>query len=225
MEACANDNEFDPFAVSAEWLDHDAPPNVWPGATVEHQETDPRISNLLCIPAPARFLSCEPMLGPLDLSRWTPRGLECPSCYWGGSEKDSECVTIQGNAHWRCPKCLADCSGLPPHEFLGAGIHWIICGFETGRNARPGHPDWARSLRDQSKAAGVPFFYKHHGEWLHESQRASADLIRRFDRCPVRGALSGTNGPTETRVGAWAGCSPATCLMASATWKSPRSKS
>lgn len=50
------------------------------------------------------------------------------------------------------------------------GIDWIIAGGESGANARPMHPQWARSLRDQCKEAEVPFFFKQHGEWLHESQ-------------------------------------------------------
>ncbi len=46
-----------------------------------------------------------------------------------------------------------------------AGIDWLICGGESGPGARPMHPDWARSLRDQGTAAGVPFFFKQWGEW------------------------------------------------------------
>lgn len=45
------------------------------------------------------------------------------------------------------------------------GIDWVICGGESGPHARPMHPDWARSLRDQCAAAGVPFFFKQHGAW------------------------------------------------------------
>lgn len=52
-------------------------------------------------------------------------------------------------------------------------ISWVICGGESGHNARPMHPDWARSLRDQCRDAGVPFFFKQWGEWLpweHDAQ-------------------------------------------------------
>lgn len=45
------------------------------------------------------------------------------------------------------------------------GIHWVICGGESGPGARPMHPDWARSLRDQCASAGVAFFFKQWGEW------------------------------------------------------------
>lgn len=50
------------------------------------------------------------------------------------------------------------------------GIDWVICGGETGPNARSMHPDWVRSLRDQCVEAGVPFFFKQWGEWLPDDQ-------------------------------------------------------
>ncbi len=46
------------------------------------------------------------------------------------------------------------------------GLNWIIAGGESGPGARPSHPDWFRSVRDQCQAAGVPFFFKQWGEWL-----------------------------------------------------------
>jgi len=51
-------------------------------------------------------------------------------------------------------------------------IDWVICGGESGPNARPMNPEWARSLRDQCQEAGIPFFFKQWGEWipLKESQ-------------------------------------------------------
>lgn len=45
-------------------------------------------------------------------------------------------------------------------------LHWVVVGGESGRKSRPMHPDWARSLRDECTAAGVPFFFKQWGEWL-----------------------------------------------------------
>jgi protein gp37 len=51
-------------------------------------------------------------------------------------------------------------------------LDWVICGGESGPHARPMHPGWARSLRDQCAAAGVPFFFKQWGEWLHMPERA-----------------------------------------------------
>lgn len=55
-------------------------------------------------------------------------------------------------------------------------LDWVICGGETGPGARPMHPDWARSLRDQCQASNTPFFFKHHGEWLHSNQQTGQPL-------------------------------------------------
>ncbi len=117
-----------------------APANVWIGTTVEDQaRADLRIPALLAIPAKVRFLSCEPLLGPVDLSRVVV-----------GEER-------------------IDYDPLRGKELPGAvcrdRIHWVICGGESGGQARPMHPEWARSLRDQCAAAGVPFFFKQWGEW------------------------------------------------------------
>lgn len=64
---------------------------------------------------------------------------------------------------------LGPLSFIPfPHLLASVGplyCDWLICGGESGSHARPMHPDWARSLRDQCKAAGVAFFYKQTGEW------------------------------------------------------------
>ena len=104
-------------------------PNVWLGVSVEDQAAaDSRIPLLLQTPAAVRFISAEPLLGP---------------------------VTI--NAH-RFPL------------LWNSKLDWIIVGGESGPGARPMHPDWARSLRDQCGAAGVPFFFKQWGEWLPAMQ-------------------------------------------------------
>lgn len=123
------------------WRDSkDIPANVWIGTTVENQEmADKRIPELLKIPAKVRFLSCEPLLGPVDLQHvWLPSGINPPIF----SKRQS---------------------GF--HDQPDGGIHWVICGGESGRNARPMHPDWARSLRAQCAAARVPFHFKQWGEW------------------------------------------------------------
>jgi protein gp37 len=114
-------------------------PNVWLGTSVEDQKTaDERIPHLLNCPAKVRFLSCEPLLGPVDLSdliKWCP-------------EHDFDGGFCVGPCRYR------------------RYIHWVICGGESGPNARPMHPAWARSLRDQCVRAEVPFFFKQFGEWL-----------------------------------------------------------
>ena len=118
-------------------------PNVWIGATICNQaEADRDIPKLLAVPAAKRFLSMEPLLGPVDLSL-------C-NCDKGSKPGPG------GAGGVTCPRCN------------GAGgrmVDWVIVGGESGYNARPMHPDWARSLRDQCDAAGVPFLFKQHGEW------------------------------------------------------------
>ncbi len=60
------------------------------------------------------------------------------------------------------------------------GLDWVICGGESGPNARPMHPDWARSLRDQCADADVPFFFKQWGEWRPRDQMPE-DTWQRLD--------------------------------------------
>lgn len=56
--------------------------------------------------------------------------------------------------------------GLPGLRRVG----WLIAGGESGPDARPSHPGWFRAARDVCRDFGVPFFFKQHGEWLHETQ-------------------------------------------------------
>jgi hypothetical protein len=63
-----------------------------------------------------------------------------------------------------------------------SGLDWLIVGGESGHHARPMHPAWARSLRDQCQAAAVPFFFKQWGEWLPIDQMKSCDHLYRSNR-------------------------------------------
>jgi len=131
-------------------------PNLWLGVTAENQEqADARIPVLLEAPAAKRFVSIEPMLGPVDLTAFfggDNGGFVCPNCgVWEATER--YCAT--------CDTDIWDVEG-----YVKPSLDWVICGGESGRNARPMHPDWARSLRDQCEAAGVPFFHKQNGEWV-----------------------------------------------------------
>lgn len=132
------------------------PPNVWLVVSAEDQATaNERIPHLLATPAAVRGVSCEPMLGAIDLDQ-----------AWNGeSALDSECW---GECNW-CAQGLPPLHNCQRHASaftnLRSGIDWVICGGESGPNARPMHPDWARLLRDQCAAAGVPFFFKQWGEW------------------------------------------------------------
>jgi protein gp37 len=140
-----------------EWTDNTAFDNFWIGTSVENQEqADRRIPELLRIPAAVRFLSVEPLLGAVDLY---------PA--------------------WLCPKCahhhgrFYDCDLCRGHSI---GIDWVIVGGESGPNARPMHPDWARAIRDECVAAGVPFFFKQWGEWQPLTEPGLARQIARVNQ-------------------------------------------
>lgn len=116
------------------------PSNVWLGATIVNQaEADRDIHKLLSAPAAVRFLSMEPLLGPVNLSWCLGRFYEKESVFYR--------------------------SDTPPPGRESLHIDWVIVGGESGDGARPMHPDWARDLRDQCKAASVPFLFKQWGEW------------------------------------------------------------
>lgn len=124
--------------------------NVWLGVSVENQATaDERIPLLLECPAAVRWLSCEPLLGEVDLSRWLLPFKACGNCPCPDPEADRTGID--------------DCCRDP--DLLKSQIDWVIAGGESGPGARPMHPDWARTLRDQCAAADVPFFFKQWGEW------------------------------------------------------------
>jgi protein gp37 len=114
--------------------------NAWLGTSCEDQSTaDERIPDLLDTPAAIHFVSYEPALGPVDF-----RNL-----------RDGTYDALTG---------CGDRERLHDWEDTPA-LDWVIAGGESGPNARPAHPDWFRSVRDQCKAAGVPFFFKQWGEW------------------------------------------------------------
>jgi protein gp37 len=136
-------------------------PNVWLGTSIEDQATAAaRIPHLLATPAAVRFVSAEPLLGPVDLTEVAHHrpDLRAFVIYdalrgYGG---------FQGNRMNR--------------------LDWVIVGGESGPGARPMHPDWARSLRDQCQAAGVAFFFKQWGEWAPcEMAPAGASAVKAVD--------------------------------------------
>jgi len=120
-------------------------PNLWLGVTAENQQAaDERIPILLQTPAAVRFVSVEPMLGPVDLRL---RG-NCSHCFKYGNQYHI--------AH-PCEQCGYQGGVLP--------IDWVIAGGESGPGARPMQPEWVRGLRDQCQGVGVPFLFKQWGEW------------------------------------------------------------
>lgn len=126
-------------------------PNVWIGVSVEDQKAaDDRIPILLQVPAAVRFLSCEPLLGPVDISKYMiPAGVHHHPDNTLTGETGVALNALVNKINPNLPKYL----------------HWVIVGGESGKDARPMHPDWARSLRDQCQAAGVSFFFKQWGEY------------------------------------------------------------
>jgi protein gp37 len=138
------------------------PPNIWLGVSVENQAAaDLRIRKLLETPAAVRFLSCEPLLGPVELDRWLRPVPDCPDI-------DPEDGTCGNNANPHGPECHIGVSC--PRTTTWRGIDWVIVGAESGPDARPMHPQWARGLRDQCQAAGVAFFFKQQGEWAPKTE-------------------------------------------------------
>lgn len=118
-----------------DWGNHGYP-NVWLGTTVEDQfEAERRIPILLETPAPIHFLSCEPLLGPVDFAR-----------------------TLNMTTD-KIPE--GDSFPINPYKTL----NWVICGGETGKEARPMNPQWVVNLRDQCIYHRIPFFFKQWGEW------------------------------------------------------------
>jgi len=147
--------------MAMDWRAGIAPENVWIGTSVENQQAaDLRVPSLLSIPAQVRFLSCEPLLGPVEFSDVTRR---------------SDAVSQLGK------KALN-------------GIHWVICGGEIGPHARPMHPDWARSLRDQCGAVGVPFFFKQWG-CFRPAESADFEVASRCGWVALDGTTHSDNHP------------------------------
>lgn len=138
------------------YLDQWPLPNVWLGVSAERQqEADERIPELLATPAAIRFVSAEPLIGPIDFERVKLPQIVNPLDALRG-------MTWQQMNHGRYAGQRIY-SGL---VFGGdRGLDWIIVGGESGPDARPMHPAWVRSIRDQCGAASVSFFFKQWGEW------------------------------------------------------------
>lgn len=136
-------------------------PNVWLGTSVENQEAAYRIDWLVKTPAAIRFLSCEPLIGPLDLGRWL----------W------LQGVDTSGNL----PGQVLD-GQIEPR--VVRAIDWVIVGGESGPSHRPVDPDWVRDLRNQCEAASVPFFFK---QWGGRTAKAGGRELdgRTWDQMPA----------------------------------------
>jgi len=180
-------------------------PNVWLGVSVEDQtRADERIPILLDTPAAIRFISAEPLLGPIDLE----------SAWHGENALESECW---GDCGW-CEQGhtpLHNCArGKQSNDALAkgrSGLDWVIAGGESGPSARPSHPDWFRSLRDQCAEADVAFFFKQWGNWAPDTgPMPSGDpIMDGRARCAVwqgdrwHFAADGYMPPSDTGEGEW----------------------
>ncbi|KEZ00302.1 hypothetical protein AI27_06545 [Sphingomonas sp. BHC-A] len=161
------------------------PSNIWLGVSVEDQaHADNRIPDLIFTPAAVRFLSVEPLLGPIDLTAikaprepdepdldidWRFDALEVGDYYWWNGTDDQP----------------GDCGDGP---YRDGRIDWVIVGGESGPGARPMHPHWVRAIRDQCAAATihgddapVPFFFKQWGAWVTYLDRDMQDPDWRAD--------------------------------------------
>lgn len=161
--------------------------NVWLGVSVEDQAAaDSRIPHLLATPAAVRFLSCEPLLGPLHLRNFLVRGDDCLRHV----DPMAAALLAMGEENGSA--------------WVRQAIDWVIVGGESGRHVRPMHPDWARSLRDQCAAAGVPLFFKQWGSWAWASDDKSFDDAARHARIvfgPNVKIEHDSDGNTRARVG------------------------
>lgn len=144
------------FAAAAArgWDLEDVPwplPNVWVGVSAEDQHWAAiRVHALLATPAAVRWVSAEPLLGPIDLRNLQVRGNTFIDALSG------DVKTGSGEIYAACP----------------GSVSWVVAGGESGASARPMHPDWARSLRDQCQQTGTAYLFKQWGahRWVTGSR-------------------------------------------------------
>lgn len=126
-------------------------PNVWIGVSAENQDmADERVPLLLQCPAAVRWVSAEPLLGPINFEALNDGS-------WHDKEGADAYDALTGKAYWRSGEVGVN---------GGPRLDWVVAGGESGPDARPMHPRWAADIRDQCDAAGVAFHFKQWGEWL-----------------------------------------------------------
>lgn len=134
--------------------------------------------------------------------------LPLKNCWLGVSVEDQKTANERLPILWQIDAAVKFVSyepALGPLDFAEAlpdwwesnGIDWVICGGESGPGARPMHPDWARSVRDQCQAVGVAFFFKQWGAWGPIPEEAKEDDL------PHRWPESHDCGPGKTLVFRW----------------------
>lgn len=161
--------EFFVWVLShTELKNYHAAPNIWIGVSVEDQATaNERIPLLLRIPAAVRFLSCEPLLGPISIADATKTSM-----------------IAKGFSYLKFQE-----------------VHWVIVGGESGHHARPMHPDWVRSIRDQCAAAEVEFFFKQWGEFMPFDRPLTSSEIEALPSIFNEKQWVDINGMTYVKIG------------------------
>ena len=154
--AKANDPEY---RDGARFYDEETPfpwplPNVWLGVSAEDQSrANDRIPDLLATPAAVRFVSAEPLIGPIDFDDLRP----------AHNPLRGDPFPLTGRQVWPSARGYLDSANAT--AAFGPALDWVIVGGESGPGARPMHPQWARDIRDQCATANVPFFFKQWGLW------------------------------------------------------------
>jgi protein gp37 len=187
------------------WADAPWPNVWLGATIADQAEADRDIPKLAKVPAAVRFLSMEPLLGQVNIEKWLDPWTCSNCRYHGGESETGPCCCDDcgveavyapeiGSA--RCPICgkddgtSDDVGGTCPNCESVWGwsrdyglkfdsekrlIDWVIVGGESGPQARPMHPAWARALRDQCAAADVPFLFKQWGNWAPHTATPGGD--------------------------------------------------
>lgn len=168
--------------------------NWWLGVTVENQEqADKRIPILLQTPAAKRFVSVEPMLGAVDLIPYMGgRSYRC-KCEKAWHHTEINRLMPHGKEA-RCVECGEYAEIFPT-------LDWVICGGESGPKARPMHPDWVRSLRDQCAETGTLFLFKQWGEWSPKEDQESRSFMH---ACGYVHPFGEAGDKSDYLLGGWA---------------------
>jgi len=141
--------------IGLDYLDREVARTFLFGTSVETKDQGHRIADLLAIPEVRHWVSLEPLLGPVDLDG-TPAGQALGPC--------GQCGETKSNLE--CEACM----GMP-------SLDLVVVGGESGPGARPLHPDWVRSIRDECQEAGVAFYFKQWGHFTTCTGGWAGDLI------------------------------------------------
>jgi protein gp37 len=153
-----------------------------------------------------------------DFSRWlVERGISWPANLWAMTSVTSQktigrvaqLLSVVGPiVRGLSVEPMLGPVALPEGFLRAVGQPWVIGGGPSGKGARPIHPDWARSLRDQCQAAKVPFFWKQWGEWFPKALMSEAEIQnfwKRRERDNDNWGVIGPKGDFFAGTSAWNG--------------------